>query len=369
MASQLPDIEREAPFIAAVRRNCDMADADAAAIFSVCGMALRLRDLNKWEKGLAPWQENQAQDLIDWIDGKEQVWESFEKRAFYPLPLDGKEYDPFDTVGINTILDPLGWFYGAGLAHSLKPTFFLARIIGREVIRQTPVITLGRERLRDLLTIPALNQDGAVILRQDAARLFLWDQMAYIKPSGKRFLRFSLRQCGLPDDSPQSRQDHFDSILQRQIPTYIHHEIGEIKEGFFDHQTFRQLVSQYPHTTVELLARTLRDLLADTGEAGPLAAMIQARDTAALGFYAAFQDGLFRPLFPELRPAVEKFIAQKHRNKETWNGIEQTRQTGFNRARQIAGKLMALFEAGQRSGDYDRAEKEINDQLVGPLTS
>lgn len=111
------------PFISAIGRNCDIADADGAAIFSICGMALRLRDLNKWEQGLPPWRENDPAVLLDWIDRKEQLWERVGGREFGPLPLMGSTFDPFDTIAINQALSPMGLFYGAGYAHSLKPTF------------------------------------------------------------------------------------------------------------------------------------------------------------------------------------------------------------------------------------------------------
>ena len=42
---------------------------------------------------------------------------------------------------------------------------------------------------RDLLTIPALSQDDDVILRQDSAKLFLWDSIFYIKKSARPALR------------------------------------------------------------------------------------------------------------------------------------------------------------------------------------
>ena len=37
-----------------IARNCAVSDARYAGCYSVCGLALRLRDLYKWEKGLAP---------------------------------------------------------------------------------------------------------------------------------------------------------------------------------------------------------------------------------------------------------------------------------------------------------------------------
>ncbi len=354
------------PFITSIRRNCDSSDAFGSSIFSICGMALRLRDLNKWEQGLNPWQEEDPKRLLDWIDAKEQIWDRMDDSPvdteFAPLPLQGKTFDPFDTININRVLAPLGLFYGAGYAHSLKPTFFLARIKEIRDLDGIPVMVLGREIVRDLLTIPALNQDGTIVFRQDAARLFLWDQMAYLKKSGQRFLKFALRHCGLPDTGIESRIACFDSILAVQEQTYIHHEAGELTDKIFDHQTFREIVSQFPHSPVELLTRTVKDLLADTGPAGTLPHIISTGNDAGLGFYAAFQDGLFRPLFPKLRMAVEKFASDGN-----WEGIEQARRQGFQTAEGYVSDLIQLFQQGRDSGDMDRAAADINEKLVRPL--
>lgn len=279
-----------------------------------------------------------------------------------PLPLFDRHYDPFDTRAINQALSSLDLFYGAGYAHSLKPTFFLARIKETRYLDNIPILILERELIRDLLTLPALNQEGAVLVRRDAARLFLWDQMVYLKKSGQRFLLFALKQCGLPDTSLKSRKLHFESILSVQEQTYIHHEIGEIKDRVFDHQIFREIISEFPHTPVELLARTVKDLLADTMAQGTLDHIISTKNAAGLGFYAAFQEGLFRPLFPQLRHAFEKFASD-----QAWEGIEGARQQGFFTARQYARDLIDIFCHAREKDSMDQAAEKIHQTLVKPL--
>ncbi|MCG8616596.1 MAG: hypothetical protein MI802_10300 [Desulfobacterales bacterium] len=351
-------------FITAIKKNCHISDAGGSSIFSICGMALRLRDLNKWEQGLSPWEEAEPSELLGWIDDREQTWEVVGDHEFSPLPLDGNAYDPFDTQSINEILRPQGLFYGAGYAHSLKPCFFLAEILEARVIHDTPVLILGKEHVRDLLTIPALNQDDTVIFRKDAAALFLWDQMAYLKKSGQRFLRMALRRCGLPDPGVDSRIAGFEKILTVFEQTCIHHEIGEIRDQVFDRNRFREIVAEYPHTTVELLARTVKDLLADTGPQGTLAHIIKTKNNAALGFYAAFQDGLFRPLFPDLRPAVERFVSDNN-----WETIEDVRRTGFDTAKRYVDELLSIVESGNTEGASEQIIERVNTGLIAPLNN
>ena len=168
-----------------VLHNCNISDANNAGMYSICGLALRLRDLYKWEQGLPPWEERDSSEVLEWIESKENQWEKCIDKKFATISINGKTYDPFDTTAINAVLEPLNFFYGAGYARGLKPTFFLTAIAEKSTVNSTTIYTLDRELARDLLTIPALNQDDYIIIRRDAARLFLWDQMVYLKKSGQ----------------------------------------------------------------------------------------------------------------------------------------------------------------------------------------
>ena len=128
-----------------VLQNCDITDSQNAGLFSICGLALRLRDLYKWEKGLEPWIEKDSSEILDWIGAKEQKWEELTEEDFKAIEINGSQYDPFDTTGINAVLKPHGFFYGAGYARSLKPTFFLAEVETAKGINGHPVVVLGRE--------------------------------------------------------------------------------------------------------------------------------------------------------------------------------------------------------------------------------
>ena len=59
-----------------VLNNCDVSDARHAGAYSICGLALRLRDLYKWENDLDPWIEKDSAQILDWIDAKEKKWET-----------------------------------------------------------------------------------------------------------------------------------------------------------------------------------------------------------------------------------------------------------------------------------------------------
>ncbi|MDY6837433.1 MAG: hypothetical protein SWH78_05615 [Thermodesulfobacteriota bacterium] len=342
-----------------VLKNCDISDSEHAGVYSVCGLALRLRDLYKWTKGLPPWEEKEAAEILAWIGDKEELWDGLTEKDFIPLSLLGQEYDPFDTSGINSVLEPEGLLYGAGYARSLKPTFFLAHIDDKQQVDGHPVYTLGRELARDLFTIPALTQDDCVIVRRQSATLFLWDQIIYIKESGRHALRFAMENCGLKEGDPKELQQGLATIFDAQRETYIYHEIGELRDTVFDRDLWREVIAAYPHTPVELLARAVKDLLADTNDAGALAHIIREGKEASLGFYVAFIDGLAKENFPELRVAFQEFTETGN-----WQVIEQAVSHGHHRARKQAAFIMETYLKGKEKNEKEWAKAEIENRLI-----
>ncbi len=352
-----------------VLNNCDISDSHHAGLFSVCGLALRLRDLYKWEKGLDPWLEKDSSAILDWIGEKEQVWEQLAENDYRELSLLGSTYEPFDTQRINAVLEPHGLFYGAGYARSLKPTFFLARIEDKGNTDGFTVYTLGRELARDLLTIPALLQDESILLRKESGTFFLWDQIFYIKKSGRPALNFALQACGIKDQDLKMLRSNLAAIYNVQRETYIYHEVGEIRDTVFDAGIWRQVINEFPHTPVELLTRAIKDMLADTNVYGTLPHIIKKRSAAMLGFYVAFLDGLAKTLFPEMRSAFEDYV-----KTGDWQVIEKAVSSGFNTAVYYAEEISRIFLAGKQANNMQSAQIEIEDRLLkkiisGPVSS
>ena len=80
-----------------VLHNCDISDANNAGMYSICGLALRLRDLYKWEQGLPPWEERDSSEVLEWIEAKENQWDQCIDNEFADISINGKTFDPFDT--------------------------------------------------------------------------------------------------------------------------------------------------------------------------------------------------------------------------------------------------------------------------------
>ena len=345
-----------------VLKNCDISDSQHAGFFSICGLALRLRDLYKWEKGIAPWIEKDSSEILEWIEDKEERWDELTERHFEGITFLGNTYDPFDTMKINAALEPHGVIYGSGYAYSLKPTFFLAKIEQKKEIDGHTVYILGHELARDLITIPALSQDDSVFIRQEPARLFFWDQILYLKKSGRFALKIALANYGLNDKNLKGIQQSLEKIVTDEMGRYIYHELGEIQETIFNRHTWREIIATYPHTPIELLARSVKDLLADTNEFGTLQFIIRERNASSLAFYVAFLDGLMKELFPEIRPAFKKFIKTKD-----WNIINDAVDAGYFTARDYAEKMSHIHQRGKQKNSVKWAEKKMAMELLKPL--
>jgi hypothetical protein len=304
--------------------------------------------------------EKDASDVLEWIEKKETKWEKYSQNHYSELFIDGLAFDPFDTIGINKVLESHKYFYGAGYARGLKPTFFLACIEEKQVVDGFNVYILGRELARDLLTIPALSQDESVLVRQDSAKLFLWDKIFYINKSARPALSLALKSCGVDDRNSEGIRRGLKAILAAQKSTFIYHEIGEMRDTAFDRAIWREAVAAFASSPVEFLARAVKDLLADTSEYGTLRNIVKERNMPSLAFYVAFIDGLTKEFFPEIQISFQKFAQTGE-----WDIIDQTVTNGYNTAKKHAELITSLYREGVRNNDIKWAENEIQKRLLG----
>ena len=345
-----------------VQQNCSISDSRHAGLYSVCGLALRLRDLYKWEKGLDPWVERESSEILEWIASKEEQWGELFDLDFSKIMIDGSMYDPFDRNGINEVLNPHGFFYGAGYVHSLKPSFFLGVLEDQRQVDGYTVYTLGRELARDLLTMPALAQDNCIVVRQESAMLFLWDLILFTKKSGQEALNFGLENYGLKRRDSEALRRNLARISAAEAEIYLYHELGELRDTAFEPNIWQEIVATFPHTAIELLARSVKDLLADTNEYGTLRHIVEKRKAASLGFYVAFLDGLRKELFPELSEAFKDFT-----RTHNWQVIENAIAAGHKTAKGYAESLSDIFQKGKAKDGMKWVESEIEKRLLAPL--
>jgi hypothetical protein len=204
------------------------------------------------------------------------------------------------------------------------------------------------------LTIPALSQDNCIYVRKESARLYLWDQMFYIKKSGRYALRFGLEDYGLKEQTLEELHRNLSTIAANETDTYIYHELGEMQDTVFDRETWQDIIAAFPHTPIELLARTVKDLLADTSEYGTLTHIIEERKTSSLAFYVAFLESFTKTLFPQIIEAFKDFTQTRD-----WELIEKAVTEGYRSAKSRAESIVGIYRIGREKNDMRWVENEI----------
>jgi len=348
-----------------VQNNCDISDAHFGGTYSLCGLLLRLRDLYKWESGLQPWQEPEPTDLLEWVDERERHWERISQNEFQPLRIGEKVYDPFDSEAINSILRPIGLIYGAGYAAAMKPSFFLAELIDSRKAGGLQIDMVDRELARDLFVAPAMRQGDQIFARRTAMLFSLWDLIMEMRPSIRDAIVFALLQHNLDARKIRSRPKELGPELHRvaefELETWIYHEIGEAREDVFDGFLWHEIVSTYADSPIELFARVIKDLLADTHTEGLLGHIIRSRKKSSLGFYISFMRPFTKLMFPDAPEAFKQFQLSGD-----WGIIDTARNRAYQKAQSNALELIELHLEGRRKST-DWARSKILSDLIEPL--
>lgn len=334
-----------------IRRNCDISDARDNGIYSICNLVLKLRNLYKWEHSIQPWSEPETPALLAWIEAKENYWETVIDDSYQQFVAEGREVDPFDQETVNTLLGDPGLVYGAGYGRSMKSIFFLGEKIREEEVEGCPVIVVGKELARELSSPFAMLQDGVIIIRREPLRYFFWDHIQEIRSSGKTSLHHALRRYGILTDGrldQQSFRNRLDAIVDGELPIFIHHEVGESLQDTFDSDTLRRIVASFPDSAIEYVARSIKDVLADTHPRGMVSFIIRERRDASLGFYVGFLAGLRRELFPEIVQAFELFLQNRD-----WEVIEEARRTCWEKNHRLAATIRNIAAHIGRESDEE----------------
>ncbi len=328
-------------FLQIVRHNCDISDARDNGIYSLCTLVLKLRNLYKWEHGLQPWQEPESADLLDWIAAKEDYWETLSNKTFQHLPVNGKDVDPFSLQYANDMLASEGQVYGAGYGRSMKAVFFIAEIVEQKSVEGCPVMILGKETARELSSPFAMLQDGIIYIRKEPMRFYFWDHIQETIPSCKSAKHQALDGYGVLNENLGINRDllieRFDSLIDQEMDIFIYHEVGEMHEDILDSSTLKKIIHAFPDSPIELLTRSVKDILADTHEKGLISHIIANRKKSSLGFYRIFLDGMRKMLCKDFIDACTFFW-----KTENWNSMEKARQKCRDNNLALADKLNVL---------------------------
>ena len=346
---------------AQVRRNCLVGDARAYGYFSLCGLLMRLRELYKREHDLPPWARVETPAILPWVGEREALWQGLEEAALEPVRIGDECFDPFDEEGIGARLEPLGLLYAAGRGPGEKPLFVLGEAAGRRDAGGVRVDVVGRELAHDLTPTPGMSRPGRILLRREPMRFALWAALedAGAKeegPAADALAASGIELRALLAD-PGAHAAALEALARRELDTALYHELGEMAEGRRRGEAWAGIRLRAGGSKAAILARGLRDALADAGAGGTLERLIAERRRASLALFAAADPGLRRKILPEARRIWE--LARGG----AWGEAERVRAAAERRLTGLAGALEALWadqparaEAGRR---VDRFEEEL----------
>jgi hypothetical protein len=287
-----------APLLAAVQANCHLSDARHAQDLTLCNYLLAMREYYRWEHDLPLDAVPARAEVGRWIAEREALWDSLAQDGWSSLPLEAGEADPFDVDAANADLVPRGLLYGAGRGRFGKPHFFLARLARREHRDGVDIYEAGCEYVRDLDAAPAVLQGETIVLRREAFLRWLWlSAEAWEARAPESPMAAALDAYGYG----QERGRALERMADAERETLILHEFGELAAGRLLGDDWERFMSGVSDRRVEITARAVRDLLADSLVTVPT--LLRREATPSLHFWFATFSGLRRELFPRLASA------------------------------------------------------------------
>lgn len=312
----------------AVQTNCHIADSQAAGNYTLCIYLLKMREFFRWESGYDFGDAIPGDEVGNWLRKREELWESLAENDFASIPINGINYDPFDSHSINSILKPQRLVYSGGLGRNTHAHFFLGVLERHEHYNGFEIIVVADEYARDLTAPPAMSQNNIIFIRREAMRRLIWEkyeQWLWNRPDNAlgKALGFY--------DFEKNLEDALTRMTNAELDSAILHEIGEVKAYEILGSDWEELLFSLPHSKLELLLRSIRDHLADC--LSTLPDILENKNIPSLHFYIANLTHLRKDLFPSLLKAYEDWIStgdftrlteQAERGAEHWQAICQT---------------------------------------------
>ena len=320
---------------AAVQYNCHVADARHGGDFTMCTYLLKMREYFRWEKGAGIREPLPREELGEWLMAREALWEELADADYRPLPIGDRQYDPFDTGGINRALEPLGAVYSAGLVNGAKAHFFIGELLQKEAGNDGCALHLcGREYARCLNAPPAMASQDGVFLRREALRRYLWEKYEtwlWKRPDNALGRAFA---CYDFSDDPDAA---LDEMTDAELAAAREHELGEFEASELLGEGWNEMLMDLLLTPAEPMARAVKDHLADALRTLPM--LLEKRLEPSLHFYVGNLSGMRLHLAPGVEQAYEHWLAARDPSLLGFIG-----ETGREHWLGLAREMLALHE-------------------------
>ena len=287
-----------------VQRNCDISDARHARDHTMCVYLLKMREYYRWVKGYGMTARLPREELGEWVLERERLWDDLESLDYECIPLMGECHDPFHAEVVNRELVPKDLVYSAGYGRFVKPHFFLGRLLRREQRRGFDVLVSDREFARDLVAPPAMTLGQQIFVRRESVRRMLWQHLE----------EWRWRKC--PEEAMARAVAFYDfdgdperaleQMTDIEVEAATLHELGEGAAGGYLGAAWADMMLSVAGTMVEVMARAVRDLLADCLVTLP--ALLESRAESSIHFFFANLRGMRREFSPDLRVGYDRWL-------------------------------------------------------------
>jgi hypothetical protein len=318
----------------AVRQNCHIADARHATNYTLCIYLLKMRELYRWEQGYSLEQALSGEVVGEWVKQREEYWQDLEDKAYSPIPVNSELLDPFDQLAINRCLVPNGLVYSAGLGRNAAAHFFLAELDETRRFNGSKILIAGREIARDLTSPPAMTREASIFLRRESLRRLLWERVQewrWDRADGA--MARALASFELDNNLDQA----LDALADSQLEVVLWHEIGEVMAGESIDSSWPELLLSLAGGRTELMARAVRDNLADA--LSTLPNLLEDLRPERLHFYFATLSPMRRQLDPRLTRGYQYWL-DNGSIIELKIAVEQ----GRDRWQQLIDNMLVLYK-------------------------
>ncbi len=299
----MPETKHNA-LIETVQRNCHISDARHGRDHTLCIYLLKMREYFRWEKGLAYSEPLPKDELGAWITAREAMWDDMERHDYSQLTVEGATHQPYDNQPINEGLNPQGLLYSGGVGTFAKPSFFLAELLTQRSVADSNIFVAGKELARDLSAYPAMSQGTTIIVRRESLKRFLWERIEEWRWKREDGPMASALDCYAFDSRFEQA---LEQMTENEIEAVILHELGEVQAGIRLGERWQAMLVRYARERRELIARAIRDHIADG--VATLPELIAQQALPSLHFYFANFSGMRKAIYPELYSAYQRWAA------------------------------------------------------------
>lgn len=293
----------QAQLVEQVQFNCDISDANHAGNYTLCIYLLKMREYFRWIHALDFEQPLDSERMSQWLREKEDIWDKVVDTDFKPINYQENEFDPFDSTAINAQIESSNLFYHAGIGQKAAQHFFIADLADQYHHEDIQISITAKEHARDLTAPPAISTTEEIIVRQESLKRMCWERYQEWHWSNlQNPMGTALSYYPFADSIPEALQ----LMVETEQDTLIHHELGEMQ---ITRQWGEQWTAMMPGllgSKAELLARAVRDHLADCLVTIPR--LLEIHNPASIHFYFANLTPIRKDLFPSALQAYRHWV-------------------------------------------------------------